>query len=178
MKPSLATQSLWMRIRRPRDLSIDQQKMHFLKTLPFFETLNYKQIGVIARIVHERTYIEGEYIFELGQPGAALFMIKSGEVMIEIPLEDDKFGHVATLSEGDFIGELALVDNLPRSASARVKKPTTAFALLRNDLLSLTKTHPEVACEIYKSLAYVLGERLKATNKLLGQTSRDHREAA
>jgi CRP-like cAMP-binding protein len=169
---------LWMRIRRSKDMSLEQQKLHFFKSVPFFESLNYKQIGLVARIVHERHYSPNEYIFELNQPGAALFMIQSGEVVVEIPLDNGEMGEVAILSDGDFLGELALIDNLPRSASARVVKYTRAFALFRNDLLSLVRTHPEIACEIYRALALIIGDRLKATNKLLGQRHEEQRKAA
>jgi CRP-like cAMP-binding protein len=172
----LTARPLWMQFRKRHELSIDQQKIHFFKSIPFFESLTYKQVAMIAKVVHERLYTEGEYIFEVNQPGAALFMILTGEVVIEIPIDNGEIGQVAVLSDNDFIGELALIDSLPRSASARVTKPTRAFALFRNDLLSLVKTHPDVACLIYRSLALVIGERLKATNKLLSLN--DHKKAA
>ncbi len=169
---------MWTRVKRRLIQSPTQEKIQFLKSLPFFEMLNHKQLLVMSRILHERTYQKGEYIFEMGQPAAALFIIKTGTISIEMLTDRGNSGQIATLTDGDFLGELALLDDSVRSASARVVKTTSTFALFRNDLLSLIPTQPEIAAHVYKALALVIGERLKATNLLLGQSQSDHRKIA
>lgn len=144
-----------------------QNKMAFLKSIPFFSKLKRKQLEEVSRILHERVYEKNEFIFEMNQPGAALFLIQEGEVSIETKSVDGEVTQIAVLKDHSFFGELALLDESPRSASARSVERTHAWALFRSDLLKLSEERPDIACEIYKILANMIGERLKATNKLL-----------
>ncbi|MCB0414225.1 MAG: cyclic nucleotide-binding domain-containing protein [Bdellovibrionales bacterium] len=150
--------------------STEEDHIAFLKSMPFFHKLSTRQIKVISNYIHERVYEENEYFFELDHPGAALFIIKSGQVDIEIPNDArDGFTVVAQLSKGTFLGELALLDNSPRTASAKATKRTVALSLFRDDLTQLMKLEPEIAAEIYKALATLVGKRLVATTKLINE---------
>lgn len=146
--------------------SEQKNKMAFLKSIPFFSRLKKKQLEEVSHILHERIYEKDEFIFEMNQPGAALFLIQEGEVSIEAKVESD-LTQIAVLKDRSFFGELALLDESPRSASARAVTRTHAWALFRSDLLKLSETRADIACEIYKILANMIGERLKTTNKLL-----------
>lgn len=145
---------------------------HFLRTIPFFENLTDKQLKTLDAFLHERRYEENEYLFELNQPGAALFIIMRGEVVVETSSDRDSASELAIIKASEFIGELALLDQEPRSASARATKPTTALALFRSDLNQLAKAESEIACEIFRTLAYIIGERLKATNRRVASTKK------
>lgn len=147
--------------------SEQMSKIAFLKSIPFFSRLRRKQLEEVSQILHERIYEQDEFIFEMGQPGAALFLIQEGEVSIEAKAESNRVTQIATLKDHSFFGELALLDETPRSASARSVTRTHALALFRSDLLKLSESRPDIACEIYKILANMIGERLKTTNKLL-----------
>lgn len=142
----------------------------FLRTIPFFEHLTNQQLKVLANRLHERRYEENEYLFEVNHPGAALFVIIKGEVAVETTSHPESRTLLATIKSGEFLGELALLDQSPRSASARATKPTNVYALFRSDLSELARSHPEIACEVYRSLAFIVGERLKASNRVV-----DHR---
>ncbi len=135
--------------------------------MPFFSNLTTKQVAKVAQILHKRHYSEGECFFEVNQPGAALFIIEKGRVGIEIPSKDEKNILVTELKEGDFLGELALLDNSPRSATARANEPTIAFSLFRSDLQELIEVDPVVASLIFQSLSLFVGTRLKKTTQLL-----------
>ena len=74
---------------------------------------------------------------------------------------------LAVLESGAFFGEMALLDDTPRSANARALEPTRALALYRNDLNGLRHRHPRTACQIYRSLASMIGDRLRSTNELV-----------
>ena len=148
-----------------KNKSPEVSRNEFLRTIPFFEKLSLKQLKILAQQLHERTYEENEYLFEINHPGAALFIVMKGEVAIETTHDAATAVTLATIRAGEFLGELALLDNSPRSASARAVKPTKAFALFREDLNRLAKIEPEIACEIFKCLACIIGERLKATNR-------------
>lgn len=160
-----ASKVLWENIFKFHK-SEQKTKIAFLKSIPFFSKLRRKQLEEVSHILHERVYEKDEFIFEMNQPGAALFLIQEGEVSIEAKTEKN-FTQIATLKDHSFFGELALLDESPRSASARSVTRTHAWALFRSDLLKLSETRPDIACEIYKILANMIGERLKTTNKLL-----------
>lgn len=157
----------WGHIRRSNREFHDEDKVKFLKKIPFFESLKKNQLELVAQVVYERVYSEDEFIFEIGQPGAALFIIQHGEVNVEIPNPDDTVTPLAVLGKHSFFGELALLDESPRSASARAVVNTRLLALFRKDLDQLAETNPDITSRIYKSLATIVGNRLKATNELI-----------
>ena len=144
--------------------NVEVSQVKFLQKLPFFKSLNLRQLRIIGNYLHYREYSDGEFLFEYSNPGAALFLIYTGEVSIEVPNEEG-ISQVAKLAEHSFLGELALLSSSERTASARTTKKTKCFALFRNDLHRLAQAHPEIGVEIYKSLATVVGYRLEATTK-------------
>lgn len=152
-------------------------QMEFLRKTPFFEGMNKRQLKKVIQILHLRTFREDEYLFEYGNPGAALFFIQSGKVSIEIP-KGKKATQVATLGSNTFLGEIALLSSEERTASARAMKKTKALALYRNDLVKLQEMEPEISSEFYKRLAEVIGKRLVTTTQLLSsaQDSKDQEE--
>lgn len=162
-----ALRIFWGQLRRSDRENIDTDKLKFLKKIPFFENLKKNQLEQVAQMVYERDYRENEFVFEIDQPGAALFIIQQGEISVEIPQEDGEFAQLAVLGKHSFLGELALLDESPRSASARALVPTKVFALFRKDLAHLAETHPDITSQIYGALALIIGNRLKATNELI-----------
>jgi len=162
-----AMRIFWGQLRKNDRNSADNDIVKFLKKIPFFENLKKRQLEQVAQVIYARDYREGEYVFEIGQPGAALFIIQSGEVAIEIPSDDNEATQLATLTKHAFLGELALLDESPRSASARAIVPTKVLALFRKDLDQLAEVNPDISTPIYKALAMIIGNRLKATNELI-----------
>jgi CRP/FNR family transcriptional regulator, cyclic AMP receptor protein len=161
-----ADKLLWETLERWKYSSAELDRIQFLKTVPFFDRLSKRQLKSIADIMFERTYETDESIFEEGQPGAALFLILDGKVAIEIYRETSTT-RLAVLEKGAFFGEMALLDDTPRSANARALERTRTLALYRNDLTGLRHRHARTACQIYRSLATMIGDRLRATNELV-----------
>lgn len=162
-----ALRIFWGHIRKNDRNAPEKDKVKFLKRISLFEELSRRDLDEIAKVVFEREYQEGEYLFEYGQPGAALFIVSSGEIAIEIPSAHGEFTEVATVTKHALIGELALLDDSARSASAKAKTQTRVFALFRTDLDQLMASAPHIVAHIYKALAVIVGTRLKATNDLL-----------
>ena len=162
-----ALRIFWGQLRKEDRDGAENDKIKFLKKFPFFQSLNKRQLSEISHLVYERQYQENENLFSVGQPGAALFFIQSGEISIEIQSEDGEVHQLAQMGKLTFIGELALLDESPRSATARALVPSTVFAFFKSDLDKLLETDPLIAAHIYKSLATIVGARLKATNELI-----------
>jgi CRP/FNR family transcriptional regulator, cyclic AMP receptor protein len=162
----IAEKLLWETLRRWNKTSPELDRIQFLKTVPFFNELSNWQLKKVGEIFFERTYDPGEMIFEQGQPGAAIFLIMDGQVSVEI-IKGKSVTGLAVLEKGAFFGEMALLDEAPRSASARSLEVTKTLALYRNDLSRLINTDPLTACHIYCALARIVGDRLRSTNELV-----------
>jgi len=161
-----ADKLLWETLGRWKRSSPELDRIQFLKTVPFFDRLSNRQLKTVSDIMFERSYDTDESIFEEGQPGAALFLILDGKIAIEIYRETSTT-RLAVLESGAFFGEMALLDDTPRSANARALEPTQTLALYRNDLNDLAHRDAKTACQIFRSLAGTIGDRLRLTNELV-----------
>ncbi|MEQ1664533.1 MAG: cyclic nucleotide-binding domain-containing protein, partial [Bdellovibrionales bacterium] len=108
-----ALRIFWGQIRGSERNQTGSDKIKFLKKIAFFENLNKFQLEQVAQYIYEREYNENEFVFEVGQPGAALFIVLSGEVSIEIPNSSGSNTILAILNKLSFFGELALLDESP-----------------------------------------------------------------
>ena len=133
-----------------------------LERIPIFENLLKKELKNIAQLTHEREYKSNEYIFKKHAPAEGMYVILHGEIEIKDPKSGNIF---ANLHSGDFFGELALLDEEPRSASAICNVPSRLIGFFRTDLLTLINRYPELGNKILLNLSRVLGERLRETNK-------------
>ena len=145
----------------------EQDKISYLRNVDIFKTLNTKELTLLSEIIHERDYQKDEFIFEKGNPGAAMYVVIRGEIEIFSPKPDDNEIIFATLGPGSFFGELALLDDSPRSASARTTMKTEIYAFFREELLRLLEADPMAGAKVYRSLAQLIGTRLRKTNEQL-----------
>ncbi len=139
-----------------------------LEHVPIFEDLSEKKLKNIARLTHERMYKKDEYIFKKLAPAEGMYVILDGEVEIHDPESGNVF---ANLKTGDFFGELALLDEEPRSASAVAIQQARLIGFFRSDLLTLIERSPELGNKVLLNLSRVLGERLRKTNIELAKSS-------
>tara|TARA_Y100000590_G_scaffold469256_1_gene655831 strand:- start:1432 stop:1917 length:486 start_codon:yes stop_codon:yes gene_type:complete len=152
-----------------RNTGIDDPIVKVLKNVPIFEDLSEKELSEVARLTHERTYKIDEHIFKKLAPAEGMYVIIHGAVKI---IDNDSETVFASLIDGDFFGELALLDEEPRSASAIATAPAKLIGFFRTDLLTLMKRDPDLGNKILLNLSRVLGERLRKTNEELLKT--DH----
>ena len=162
----VADKLLWETLERWKRSSPELDRIQFLKTVPFFDGLSHRQLKTVSDTVFERIYETDELIFQEGQPGAALFLIFDGKVAVEMR-RGNHTTTLAILEKGAFFGEMALLNEAPRSANARSLERTYTLALYRNDLSRLIQRDPQTACQIYRALASMVGDRLRLTNELM-----------
>ncbi|HIA95297.1 MAG TPA: cyclic nucleotide-binding domain-containing protein [Candidatus Marinimicrobia bacterium] len=129
--------------------------------VPIFENLTPKELKDLARLTHERFYKANEPVFKKLAPSEGMYVILKGTVEIKDPDSNTTF---ATLGSGDFFGELALLDQEPRSAMAVATEASELVGFFRTDLLTLMTRDPELGNKILLNLSRVLGERLRRTN--------------
>jgi CRP-like cAMP-binding protein len=112
-------------------------------------------------MLHERAYLAGEVIFDEGDQGNALYIIRSGRVLI--CRQGRPENAIAELGPGSFFGELALLESAPRNAQARALEPCRLAVFFGSDFLSLLDTEAKLSNKILYRFARLLGQRLRDT---------------
>jgi CRP/FNR family transcriptional regulator len=142
--------------KRGRDL------LDFFRQVPLFEELTPSDIKRIAQIAHERAYRDGEFIYEQGKPGLALYLLRSGIVEITRRKRSGEEVPLAILEPPASFEELAAMGcEVVRWSSARAHGPATVVALGRPDLDVLSRTSPAIANKILRKLAEIAARRLQ-----------------
>ena len=144
-----------------------QTMIELLKELPVFEGLSQRELIAIERIIHQRRYNAGEMIFGEDMLGAGMYIVKEGEVAITKKVNKNKEIELAVIGERNFFGEMALIDEMPRSASAKAKKDTVLFAFCKPDLENIMERNPKVAAAIITNIARLVCKRLVKANENL-----------
>ncbi|CAG0929022.1 MAG: hypothetical protein EFKGCFLK_01528 [Rhodocyclaceae bacterium] len=145
----------------------DSPRLTQLRALSLFSTLSPRELKTVDGLLHERSFLKDEVIFDQGEEGQALYIIETGSVLI-CHQGEPVGGKIAELAAGNFFGELALLDNSPRSAQARAAENCAMAVLFRADFLGLLETHAVIASKISLQLARHIGRRLRKT--VTGQT--------
>lgn len=134
----------------------------FLNQVTLFDGLGRSDLRQLARIVHERSYRDGEYICEQGKPGVALFVIRRGIVEIVRRRHNGEEVPLALLEPPAFFEELAVTQaDAVRWASARARGPVSLVALGRSDLDALSNDLPHLANKILRKLVQIAAMRLQ-----------------
>lgn len=132
-----------------------------LKDIAIFQGLSNKDLEFVARILHQRQYSPQELIFKEGEASNGMYIIHHGSVQIYSAETQTQY---ALLKNGMFFGELALVDSVPRSASAKCTEDTELFGFFKPDLNKIIEKNPKAGVKILQNLGQVLSERLRTTN--------------
>ncbi|HMN47772.1 MAG TPA: cyclic nucleotide-binding domain-containing protein [Ignavibacteriaceae bacterium] len=136
-----------------------------LHSIPVFKELTKRDLTALINIIHNRTFVAGEYIFYRGDPGIGLYIIREGEVEIQRENEAGEKKVLAALSKGDFFGELALVDGEKRSASAIAKTDCKVSVIFKPDLDEFIEKYPRKGIKILTGISSMIALRLRAINE-------------
>jgi CRP/FNR family transcriptional regulator/CRP/FNR family cyclic AMP-dependent transcriptional regulator len=134
-----------------------------LRDIPLFAGLPEEDRLVLASLVRHRRQRPGERIFMAGDPGDRLYLIESGTVKICLTSTDGREVTLALLGPGEFFGDLALLDGLPRSGDAVAVEACQFLLLGRDDFLRFVASRPGVALHLLE----VLSRRLRNDNDLV-----------
>jgi len=138
-----------------------------LSGIELFSGLKPVALDLVARIATEETHKRGETIFRHGDPGEKLYLILEGKVRIsrEVPGMGEEA--LAVLGSGQLFGEMALLDESPRSADAHVHETCRLLAIPKDDFDDLLFLNKELAYEVLWSIVKMLLRRLRETNDKL-----------
>jgi CRP-like cAMP-binding protein len=146
--------SLWDNIFRPKPRT---SKHALLRRVPMFADLDRRELIEVEKILYRRSYEAGEVIFRQDDPGVGMYVIERGRVEV---VHDATGRRLAELGDGDFFGEIALLNETPRSARVAAIEPTTLYGLFQPELYDLFERMPRLGVKLLHSLAQMLGTRL------------------
>ena len=136
----------------------------FLQKIPIFEKLSVSDFDVLGKLWKPRKLKKGEVLFRFGELGTSMVVIEEGKIEISVPVQNQqKEMQISVLHEGEFVGELALIDGLPRTATARSVEECRVQEMKRDDFVGFLLDRPTVAI----SMMSEMGKRLRATNELV-----------
>jgi CRP/FNR family cyclic AMP-dependent transcriptional regulator len=144
----------------------DQEKsdLEVLSQIPLFEGMSGKDLYTITHFLHERTFSENEKVMEEGKTGLGLYIILQGRVDIILG-DDDQEKTLAILGPGEFFGEMALLQEAPRSASAIAREECRTYGMFQPDLFSIIESKPKLGNKILLILSRMIAERLRYSNQ-------------
>lgn len=120
-----------------------------LRSVPLFADLDTDGLQRLASIANEFEAVAGHVLMERGQAGTGVFIIEDGSVRVEMPDDDDD----VILGPGEFVGELSVLADTPRTARVMVDSDMTGLAIRRQDLDDLLLEEPTIAVAMLRALA-------------------------
>lgn len=137
-----------------------------MKHVPLFQSLNQEDRECLAGSFRRRILKKGDVLFCKGSKGTALYIISKGAIKIVLPSKLGDEIILTIFSEGDFFGEMAILDGMPRSADAIALEPCEVFSLNRGDFLSFLMNNESAIRAVLASLSI----RLRKTDDFLEDT--------
>jgi uncharacterized membrane protein len=134
-----------------------------LRSVPLFASLDDDAARDLRSLLSDKRVPQNTRLFRQGDKGDAMYLIESGRVRISIRDEEDQEVILAELAQGDFFGEMSIIDGRQRSADANVIDDAQLAILSRDVFLTFVRSNPDVALEMLSALT----DRLRRTDELL-----------
>lgn len=135
-----------------------------LRRVPLFESLSDADLNSFADFVRERSYPKGSVIVFEDDPGDALYVVASGQVKVVLVAEDGREVILSVLGPGSFFGEMAILDDEPRSAHVIAMEESNLLMLRREDFQARLRSMPDVAISLLKEIS----RRLRRADEKIG----------
>jgi len=145
--------------RRAQEVNL---KLETLKKIPLFRHLTYQELVKVLNITYLENHDSGSVIIREGEEGAELYVVLAGTVSVMKGQQ-----HLTDLGAGVHFGEMALIDQSPRSATISAKDPTRVLVIGRRSFYNLIRKEPVLAVKLLWSFVQVLSRRLRETNEQL-----------
>ncbi len=144
----------------PHEMTLDA-----LRSVPLFASLDDSAAAELRNLLRTRDVATGTALFRAGDDGDAMYLIESGRVRIAVTDADKNEIVLAELAQGDFFGEMAIIDGKQRSADAVIIEDARLAVLSRDNFLRFIRNTPMVALEMLSATF----SRLRTTDRMLQQ---------
>jgi len=142
---------------------VTQMTLEALRSVPLFASLDDDAARELRSLLSDKRVPQNTRLFRQGDKGDAMYLIESGRVRISIRDEEEQEVILAELAQGDFFGEMSIIDGRQRSADANVIDDAQLAILSREAFLMFVRSNPDVALEMLSALT----DRLRRTDELL-----------
>lgn len=131
------------------------ERVLLLTKVPLFSYLRTDQLNKLAPLLEPVAWPQGARVFDMGDIGLEMYIITAGHIGISVEPDTDpsQCAFINELKTGDILGEMALIDNEPRSATAHVLENTQALALDKEKLHGLLMAYPELGIGMLRALS-------------------------
>jgi CRP/FNR family transcriptional regulator, cyclic AMP receptor protein len=146
---------------------VASDNVNLLERVPLFAELSADELARIAAVAVPRSFPRGVRVFHEGDNSDACYIVRSGDLRVTREHSDGRAIALATLSEGDIFGELAMLDGGARSASVETLADSELLALPAGDVRRLLAEHPDIAVKLIVALV----RRLRETNERVARQS-------
>jgi SulP family sulfate permease len=136
---------------------------------PLLHGLEGGELAAVVAHLQRRAFAGGDVLFRENDPGDRLCLIARGAIEISIAAGGKHRVRLVTMAAGSLLGEAALLDGRPRSATAQAVEDTVVYELTRAALDEISDRHPRVAIRIMANLARIMSQRMRETNEILRQ---------
>lgn len=139
-----------------------KEKIEFFRKVSIFDGLKKYDVGKLITAMYHRTYESGDIICPEGEIGKALFIIREGAVAISRKaglLSGEKI--ISSLKSGDFFGEMALLEEKPRSATAKAVAKSEIYIIYKSNFDSMIEKDPKIGLQVIRNIAKILSSRLR-----------------
>jgi CRP/FNR family transcriptional regulator, cyclic AMP receptor protein len=140
-----------------------------LRLFPLFKDLSPNELTNVAPLFFEKAYAKNSTLFVEGMTGEILYVIKKGSVNITKKTANNQESVLATLKEGEFLGEMSLIDNRPRTATAKVAEEASLIVMTKKAFTNLLEKYPDIALKILLVFLKTANERLRKANESIKQ---------
>jgi len=137
--------------------------LQLLENLYLFKGLRQSELSLVEDISELKFYRAGERIFSQSDTADSFYVIQHGSVSIDQSEDDVNSVQVATLGTGSHFGEMALLDNEPRSASASAISDSDLVRIGYEPMMQLLSSNPQIEIHFYRELSKFLCSRLRFT---------------
>ncbi|HSQ36207.1 MAG TPA: cyclic nucleotide-binding domain-containing protein [Candidatus Binatia bacterium] len=166
---------LWGNIFKHKN-DADRNIRLFLQNVPLFAKLRKRELRDIESLIHRRQYKCSEVVFWQNEPGVGMYIVQSGAVGIFVDYDAPGQKQLATLNPGDFFGEMALLEDDNRSATAVALSECQLIGIFHPDLFDLFERKPELGIKVLATLGNMLAQRLRKTNLEMQELARTRRQ--
>jgi CRP-like cAMP-binding protein len=129
-----------------------------LKESNIFSKVSTDDLRYVAQALEDDVFLAGERVFDMNDQGDHLYIVTEGKIGISINPDPAKKDYVAFIGPGEAFGEMNLVDDLPRSATAHVIETTRVLSLEKSRLRGLVLSYPEISIGMMRALSLKIRE--------------------
>ena len=129
-----------------------------LESCQLFRSLSPDELASLQRVTREVNFVDGREIFREGDGGDALYVVKSGQVQISAVIGEGERQVLSRVPPGEVFGELAIIDNQPRSATALAETDTTVYEVPREAMVEMLTRSPQFSFSMMREITQRLRE--------------------